>query len=257
MAELIEAEEVKVKSLGKALALLSYFTQSNPERGITELAELSGLLKSSVHNMVSTFEAYGFLEKNETSGKYRLGAAILKLSNSLYLSHDIRNVLRPRLEDISTASGENVYLATLYEDQVIYVDAVYPSGSYSGRSIIGINAPLYCTGVGKAILAELTETQIEAITARGLPAFTPHTITEPTVLKAELSAIRKRGYAIDDMEHEFGIRCVAVAVRNIRGAVVASVSISGPSPRFSEERIAEHAAALMKMANEMRSFIRR
>jgi Transcriptional regulator len=257
MGEQIDTDAIKVRSLGKALSLLGYFTPENPERGITELAELSGLLKSSVHNMVSTFEAYGFLEKNEDSGRYRLGVATLKLSNSYYLSSDIRAVIRPSLDEISAASGENVYLASLFDDQVIYIDAVYPPGSYSGRSIIGVEAPLYCTGVGKALMAELDEAAVDVIASRGLRAFTPNTITDVSALKKELATIRERGYAIDDMEHEFGIRCVAVPIRNIRGAIVASASISGPSPRFSDERVSEHATNLMKMAGEMRALIRR
>jgi len=257
MNELQESENVKVKSLGKALGLLDFFTQENPERGISELAELSGLLKSSVHNMVSTFEVYGFLEKNQGTGKYRLGIKLLRLSNNLYLSHDLRNLLRPRLEALSASTGENVYLAKMYEGQVVYVDAVYPPGSFSGRSILGIGAPLYCTGVGKAIMAELDGSQVDAIIAQGLMPYTPHTLVEGDALKKELAAGHERGYAIDDMEHEFGIRCVAVAIRNIRETVVGSVSVSGPSPRFTEERIKKLGAELMGLAEELRGLIRR
>jgi DNA-binding IclR family transcriptional regulator len=257
MNEQDPAEEVKVKSLGKALGLLALFTQANPERGITELATLSGLLKSTVHNMVSTFETLGFLEKNAATGKYRLGAAILKLSNNLYLSHDLRNILRPSLERLSAESGENVYLATNFEDQVIYIDAVYPSTSYSGRSIIGTSAPLYCTGVGKALMAELDDDRVAAIAAAGLQSFTPNTLTDLEALRADLARTRERGYAIDDMEHEFGIRCVAVAIRNIRGIAVASVSLSGPSPRFTDLTIAKRGAALIEMSNRLKSLIQR
>ncbi len=257
MNEREDPEEVKVKSLGKALGLLDLFTQTNPERGITELSTLSGLLKSTVHNMVSTFETRGFLEKSAATGKYRLGSAILKLSNNLYLSHDLRNILRPHLERLSAETGENVYLATIFEEQVIYIDAVYPASSYSGRSIIGTSAPLYCTGVGKALMADLDEARVAAIAAAGLPAFTHHTLTNPAALRADLPQTRERGYAIDDMEHEFGIRCVAVAIRTIRGAVVASVSVSGPSPRFSDATIVERGEALREMAKGLSALIQR
>ncbi len=249
--------DVKVKSLGKALGLLEFFTQECPERGISELAELSGLLKSSVHNMVSTFEACGFVEKNQATGKYRLGVKILRLSNSLYLSHDLRNLLRPRLEDLAAAANENVYLTTLDDDKAIYVDAIYPPGRYSGRSIIGIDAPLYCTGVGKAIMAELGPARIDKIIAQGLVAYTQHTITDGDRLRKNLTVTRSRGYAIDDMEHEFGIRCVAVAIKNIKGSVAGSVSLSGPAPRFTDERVREFATMLKKLAEDSRGLIRR
>lgn len=252
-----EQTDVKVKSLGKALGLLDFFTQECPERGISELAELSGLLKSSVHNMISTFEACGFVEKNQSTGKYRLGVKILRLSNSLYLSHDLRNLLRPRLEELSSAANENVYLTTLDDDKAIYVDAIYPPGRHSGRSIIGIDAPLHCTGVGKAIMAELDADHIDRIIARGLVAFTPNTIADGKRLRKDLAVTRSRGYAIDDMEHEFGIRCVAVAIKNIKGNVAGSVSISGPAPRITDERVLEFATMLKKVAEDFRGLVRR
>lgn len=245
---------IKVKSLAKALGLFDYFTQSHPERGITELAEMSGLLKSSTSNMVATLEACGFIERNPVSGKYRLGLKLLRLSNQLYVSHDLRNLLRPHMERLSSSTGENVYLATLNEGEVVYIDAVFPVGSYFARSIIGVSAPLYCTGVGKAIMAYLDDELINSVTARGFESFTPNTIRDAAVLKQELLATRERGYSIDNMEHEYGIKCVAVPLRDIRGVLVASMSISGPSPRFTDERMAQYVQMLFetqKMVKEL------
>jgi DNA-binding IclR family transcriptional regulator len=249
--------EPKVKSLAKALGILDYFTTESPERGISELAELTGLFKSSVHNMVSTFESCGFMEKNEATGKYRLGTKILQLSNNLYQSHDLRNLIRPYMERISSAFSENVYLASLFEGEVIYIDTVYPAGAYAARSILGLKAPLYCTGVGKAIMAWLPPAMVEEIAARGFEAFTPRTVRDRDSLLRELEATRERGYAIDDMEHEFGIKCVAVPIRNMRNAVVASMSVSGPSLRFGDERVVEIARVLLEAQRELKGLIRR
>lgn len=257
MGEQLNDSDLKVKSLAKALAILDYFTTESPERGITELAELTGLYKSSVHNMVSTFEACGFIEKNEATNKYRLGNKILQLSNNLYQSHDLRNLVRPFMERVCAAFGENVYMASLSEGEVIYIDAVYPVGAYSARSIIGVKAPLYCTGVGKAILAWMSGSAIAEILSRGFEAFTPHTVRDPESLIRELTIIKERGYAIDDMEHEYGIKCVAVPIFNMRNVVVASLSVSGPSPRIVEERVAEISKQLLSVQRELKALIRR
>jgi len=250
-------EVYKVKSLAKALGLFDHFALETPERGITELADLSGLLKSSVHNMVSTFCACGFLEKNEISGKYRLGVQILKLSNQLYQSHDLRNLIRPYMEKISAATCESVYLGILSDGEVLYIDAVSPCSNYSARSIIGVKAPLYCTGVGKALMAYLPETMVKRIAEARLERFTPNTICDPHRLELDLALIRSRGYSIDDMEHEYGIKCVAVPIKNLWDATVASLSVSGPSLRFTEKKILEHADFLLAIQKELKPLIRR
>ncbi|TCL64255.1 IclR family transcriptional regulator [Hydrogenispora ethanolica] len=246
-----------MKSLFKAIKLLDYFTNDAPERGISELSELSGLLKSTVHNIVTTFEQAGFLEKNPETNKYHLGMKVLQLSNNLYATHDLRRIIRPYLEEFCDASRETVYLAKLSEDEVIYIDAIYPIGVTPGRSVIGLKAPLYCTGVGKAILANLPENELQKIIAKGLEPFTPYTITDPVAFLQEMNLIRARGYAIDNMEHEYGIKCIAVPIQNYKGTTVASVSISGPSLRFTEPKIEEYAAMLLRATREMRGLIQR
>lgn len=247
--------QYKVKSLAKALSLFSYFSIQEPELGITELSERSGLLKSSISNMVSTFCAYGFLEKNERSGKYRLGSKILELSNVMYQSHDLRSLVHPYLERISAETGENVYLGILSGDEVLYIDSVFPPASYSARSIIGVKAPLYCTGIGKALLASMPDSVTQHIIDKGLFRFTPNTLCDPVRLRADLAVIKERGYALDDMEHEYGIRCVAAPIRNISDVVVASISISGPSLRFTDKAIIKNASLLLAVQQELKPLI--
>jgi DNA-binding IclR family transcriptional regulator len=247
--------EPKVKSLYKAVKLLDYFTNEFPERGISELSELSGLLKSTIHNIVTTFEQAGFLEKNPATNKYRLGMKILQLSNNLYASHDLRRILRPFLVKFCDYSRETVYLATPSGGEVIYIDAIFPLGGTPGRSVIGEKAPLYCTGVGKVIMAGLPDREIDQIMAQEMIAYTPYTIVDTQALRKELEKIRIQGYAIDNMEHEYGIRCIAVPIKNMKGITVAACSISGPSLRFSDARIGEYAQVLLAAAGEIRGLL--
>jgi DNA-binding IclR family transcriptional regulator len=204
---------------------------------------------------VTTFEQAGFLEKNPVNNRYRLGMKLLQLSNHLYASHDLRRILHPYLIKFSENSGETVFLALSSEGEVIYIDAIFPLNKTPGRSVIGVKAPFYCTGVGKAILANLPESEIDRILAGPLPAYTPYTIVDPQKLRAELEQIRVQGYAIDNMEHEYGIRCIAVPIKNMRGVTVASCSISGPSPRFTEAKFKEYAKVLLEATEQLRGLI--
>ncbi len=248
-------EDVKVKSLYKAIKLLDYFTVENPERGISELAEMSGMYKSSIHNIVTTFEKAGILQKNVQNSKYRLGLKILQLNYNLCTSDDLRNIMQPYMERVSNYGNESVYLAVPCDSEVVYLNAKYPKGMTPGRSIIGVKAPMYCTGVGKAMLAYLPQEILDQIAANGFEKYTSHTITDMVTLKEELELIRERGYAIDNMEHEYGITCVAVPIKNIRGELVGSLSISGPSLRFDHQKINEYANLLTSIALEVRKIL--
>jgi len=244
-------EEVKVKSLYKAIKLLDYFTIEHPERGITELAELTGMYKSSIHNTVTTFEKCGILQKNLKNNKYRLGLKILQLNYNLCTSDDFRNIMQPYMERVSNLGNESVYLAVPSDSEVVYLNANYPAGITPGRSIVGVKAPMYCTGVGKAILAYLPQEILDQVAANGFEKYTSNTITDIVSLKKELALIRERGYAIDNMEHEYGIKCVAVPIKNIRGEIVGAFSISGPSLRFSDQKLNEYSKLLTSMSLEL------
>lgn len=242
-------EHIKVKSLYKAVQLLFYFTEEDRELGITELAEKSGLLKSSIYNMLSTYEECGLVKRNPDTNKYYLGVRVLELSNQFYRNNDVRHVVKPHMREIADRVGETVYLAVVSSTEVIYLDGAFPSSSTGGRNMTGLKAPLYCTGIGKAMLAYGQESLADEVIAEGMFPFTQNTITDGDALKRELAMIRERGYAIDNMEHEYGIKCVAVPIRSSENRVVAAYSISGPSPRFDKARIEELAGMLLEHAD--------
>lgn len=241
-------EQVKVKSLYKAIQLLFYFTGEDKELGVTQLAQKSGVLKSTVYNVLATYEACGIVERNPRTNKYRLGLKILELSNQFYRNSDIRQVMRPYMDKLAAQSGESVYLAARQDLEIIYMDAAFPPDSVGGRNMVGVRAPAYCTGIGKAILAFEPEELWERVIESGLTPYTANTITDGEALRRELKEIRARGYAVDNMEHEFGVKCVAAPVRNYEGGVLAAVSVSGPSLRFPEERMEQLAGILLDAA---------
>lgn len=249
----MEEGEIKVKSLQKALIILNCFIKKS-RLGVTEISEMLDLNKSNVHNILTTFQAMNYLEQDEETGKYQLGVAIYELCQSAGDNFNIRKVMLPFMQEIADATNEVVYLAVPRDDEMIYLEAMHPVESYNlMRLVLGEHAKMYCTGIGKAVLAYLPEETIEAYISRELIAYTEHTITDKEVLRRELQEIRERGYSIDNMEHELGVKCVGMPIFNRRGDLVAAVSVSGPSLRFSGERISEIAKMMrtsLKRARE-------
>jgi DNA-binding IclR family transcriptional regulator len=237
-------EEIKVKSLYKALQVLECFTPEKPELGITEISNELGLYKSNVSNIVTTFVKAGYLEQNPENNKYRLGFKILKLGNIISSNLNFRQLVLPCMQEIADAANEVVYLGVPHDGEVVYLDSCCPKNQLATRTMLGVRAPLYCTGIGKAMLAFLPEETVRDVIAKGLKKYTDNTITEPQTLLDELASIRRRGYSVDRMEHEYGIKCVGMPLMNRRRQVVAGISISGPSLRFSDAKVEEFAGLL-------------
>ena len=234
----------QVKSLARAMQVLECFSVEQPELGPSEIARMLGMQKSTVYNILSTFEQLGYLVKNPQSSRYFLGLKVLHLGYIVNSHHGLRDIFLPYLHRIAQETREVCYFGILDGSEVLYMESTYPSNQQQTRNILGERAPLYCTGLGKAMLAYLPEEQAEKVISGKLKAYTGCTITDPNVLRNNLEEIRQNGYATDNMEHEYGIRCVAVPIFNAAGKVFAAVSVSGPSPRFDPETIIQDAKIL-------------
>ena len=233
-----------VKSLARAVSVLECFSQKEPELGVTEIADRLKMQKSTVYNILTTFQSLGYLIKNPSNNKYQLGYKLLHLGYIVSSNMSIRQQFIPHMKQIANACGEVCYLGLLDRMEVLYVEAVYPNSQIQMRNSLGERAPLHCTGLGKAMLAHMKPEEIREVLSGPLPGFTKCTITDPAVLSNELEEIRNNGYAVDNMEHEFGIRCVAVPFFSMDGSVMGAVSVSGPSPRFDPASVIRNAALI-------------
>lgn len=247
--------DVKVKSLYKALKVLECFTEEQPELGITEISNELGLYKSNVHNIISTFEVAGYVEKNPDNDKYRLGTKILELAHVTSSNISFRGIVLPYMQEIANQTNEIVYFAIPNEGQVVYLDSAYPKNAVPSRSMLGRKAPMYCTAIGKAMLSSYTDDEIIPILSKGVHKYTPNTITTIPELLEEMERVREQGYSIDNMEHEYGIKCVGVPIYNRNNQLVAGLSVSGPSPRFTKPIIRNLAELLMDKAGLIRERI--
>ena len=188
--------------------------------------------------MLTTLEACAMIERT-SDGKYTLGVRCLCLGSVYRMTRDSNKLIRTALTELAEITGETVNLAVCRDQDVIYLDNIRAKASHLTLDYSGETAPLYCTGVGKSILAFLPRSRQEQVLSGKMVPYTQHTITDPEELARELALIRERGYAIDRAEHEYDIACVAVPILNEFGAPIAAVSVSGLDAHFSEEKIGE------------------
>ncbi len=241
----------QVRSVRRAIRILEAFHEGSSPT-VTELSRTLKLPKSSVYELVSTLAAEGVVRKEASSNRYRLGLRLVELARAASRDLDVRQVAHPLIEKLRDDLNETVQLTVLDGEQILYVDGCESSWQLRTFFEPGDRAPLYCTALGKAILANLPARDSERILRRkGLRAFTSKTLTDPAVLRRELARTAARGYSIDDMEHEEGVRCVAAPIRDREGRAFASISVSGPAHRVSPSRDTEIARRVMATAEEI------
>ncbi len=203
----------KVKSLYKALKLLDYFDTTHKEAGVTELAEYSGLLKSTVHNILQTFEICGFVTQDSRTNKYMLGGAAVSLFARYQQTRNLDYRITQYMQQLRSKYALNVYFGEKEHDHAIYLCAeqsFYDKKDYLGK--VGAKVPLHCTSIGKILLGYSTVGEKEEFYKRPLEKYTENTITDPACLKKEMEEIIYRGYATSDCEYRPGMHCIAVPV---------------------------------------------
>jgi DNA-binding IclR family transcriptional regulator len=228
------------RTISRAMAILHAFDETRPELGVTDVSQLTGLDKSTVYRLLSALQQGGLVEQDPETSKYRLGGGLVRLGGLALRDTDLNRLARPHLQDLAERTQETVNLSILTEtDSLVNIDVITSPRRVRNVGWIGREMPLHAVSGGKAFLAHLPERRLEQILARGLPAYTRDTITDPTALCDELEEIRRTGYAIAQDELEEGLSAVAAAVRNHEGCVVAIVSVSGPTSRLPRERLIE------------------
>ncbi len=240
-----------VNSVLKSIKILEELS-SGLNLGISELSRALDLPKSTVFSILGSLQSKKIVEKNPQTGKYYLGIKLIELGYCAQAGLELCRIAAPLLKGLNVRFDETVHLTVLEEDEVLYIDCIESQRRLRTYSVIGIRAPLFCTSVGKAILAFQSEKEIDRIVAqKGLPRFTDNTIASKERLVAELAKIRVEGFAIDDLEHEDHLRCVGAPVRNAHGEVFASIILSGPAERNTRERVREMAPFIVQAADDI------
>ncbi len=240
-------EQSPVQSIDRAFSLLELLCASRDGLPIHALSEAAGLHKSTVHRLLAAMAARGYVRKDEDSGRYRMTTRICELSAQVVESLDILQIARPPMETLSRSTGETVHLVVREGDEIVYVNKVESDvSSMRMFSRIGMRRPMYCTAVGKAILSELPDEEVDRIwNASDIQPYTEHTIVSLERLKVALASIRRRGCAYDNQENELGVRCIAATIHDYTGGICGALSISAPMLRMSDSKIAQLQPQLM------------
>lgn len=206
-----------------------------------ELSEKVELPKGTTHRLLTSLAYFDFIRQDQASKHYNLGFKLVELGNQLLSHIDLRKEAHPYLISLSDEVQETVHMVVLDQNKALYIDKIDLHSRRGGLQMVsrlGSRIPLHCSAVGKVLLAYMAETDAEMIIQNvNLERRTGNTITDPTELKQHLKMIKAKGYAIDDEENEEGVRCIAAAIRNEVGQVVAAMSVSGPTIRITIEKI--------------------
>lgn len=239
----------QVQSLSRALAILDALSRSHDGLILTELAQTVGLATSTAHRLLTTLQQARFVRFDPIAGAWQIGVQAFIVGNAFARTRDVTMMARPYLRRLMEESGETANLYIAEEGEVICMAQVETRQMMRAIARPGGRAKMHCSGAGKAILAWLPEREVGRILERhGLAAFTERTLTTPKSLRAALAEIRARGHAVDDEEHEVGLRCVAAPVLDEHGLPVAGVSVSGPTARIPDHRLALLGALVAQTA---------
>lgn len=225
-----------VFALLRGLNILDQFSGRTDDLGVNELARLVGMHKSTVSRLCATLEDAGYLERDAASGRFRLGPRIYQLAGASTSTTDVRLVARPVMLELVEHSSETATLGVREGSDIVTIDVVDGLNSIRMATRVGMRTQLHASAVAKAILAWMTEAEVDDLLADWpMAALTPNTVTDAARLKSRLAEVRERGFAFDMEELEVGLRCVAAPIRDPLGRVVAGLSISGPRHRMTED----------------------
>lgn len=238
------------KSFYKMAAVLDCFTRAKGQLSIADIVDKTGMPRTTIHRIVASLRDIGLIDQDGRRHDYRLGLKMFYYGSVVLANLDLNRHARPYVLSLHQITGEIVHLHMFDGSQMVCIERE-EMGETRLTTLTTIEAaPTYCTSVGKAFLAFQDEELIRRIVAdEGLRPRTAKTITTIETLLADLGDTRERGYAIDDEENEIGIRCVGAPIRDSRGQVFASVSVSGPSGRMPPARAIGLAPTVIQTAD--------
>ena len=236
-----------VRSLERAFELLEHLADAGGEMALSELTEASGLPMPTIYRLMRTLVNRGYA-RQAPSKRYALGPRLIRLGESS--SRLLGGWARPALARLVDEVGETANMALFEGDAVVYVAQVPSKHSMRMFTEAGRRVQPHCTGVGKALLAQLPSEAVRTLMGRtGLDQHTPHTITDLEALMRELDLTRRRGYALDDEEQELGVRCVAVPITG--APALTAISVSGPSGRLTRAMVSDVVPLLRRAADRL------
>ncbi|WP_129127209.1 IclR family transcriptional regulator [Geomonas oryzae] len=246
-----EKSEYIIQAVSHALDLLEQFHDEVDELGVTELSKRLKLHKNNVFRLLATLESRNYIEQNRVTENYRLGLKTLELGQTFIKQMGLLRQSRPVLEALVKECNETTYVAILKEFHIVYLDVVETDLTVRVVPRVGARLPAYCTAAGKVQIAYMADEELENyLPTKEMKRYTPKTVTDREELKKHLKVIADQGYAIDDEEMDVGVKCVGAPIRDYTRRIIGAVSISGPSMRFTDDRMEKELIPLVIKAGE-------
>ncbi|MET3660408.1 IclR family transcriptional regulator domain-containing protein [Aquamicrobium ahrensii] len=242
--------------MAKGLAAIETFTAERPRQSISQVSAASGLDRATARRCLLTLAHLGYADYD---GKFfTLTPRVLRLGTACLATMPLPQLVQPLLDALSEKIGESSSVSILDGDDIVYVARAAQKKVMSIALMPGSRLPAYCTSMGRALLAALPEDDARAIlVAAPLAARTPHTLTDPDAILAELSRVKNQGYALIDQEVELGLRSIAVPLFSARGTVVAAVNVGVPATQVAVEGLVPlYLQALRGLQSELRTVLR-
>lgn len=225
----------------------------NGSLGLLDLSTRLSLHKSTVHRLLTSLIHLGYVKQDIETNKYRLTFKVVEIANKMMDKLDILEVARPHLKRLMEQTGETVHLVQLDGSEAVYIDKVEAyQNSVRMVSKVGNHIPLYCSGVGKAIAAQLSENDLKRIwDSTNIIRMTPNTILTFADFLEELDQVLLKGYALDNEENEMGVRCIAASLAGNQGNLPYAFSISAPINRMTDEKITQFSYYVLETKQQL------
>lgn len=241
-----------VKSADRTLAILELLTVHQDGLTLVDIHRLLGIPKSSTYSLLETMVGRGFLEQDPDSRRFRVGIRLWQAGQSYLAAGDLEKAALPYMEQLRDELNETVQLATLDGTDNVYVGKVDPDQQLLLASRVGARLPAYATGIGKALLTQLSDGEIERrFTAVAFTRYTPNTVGSLDELITVVDDFRRRGYATDTSEYTPGVCCVAAAIPRLRAGQAAAISVSVPEVRWTDALMAHATEAVQATARKI------
>jgi len=228
-----------IQAVSNTLKILEILSATQ-KCGISELAKDLDCQKGTVFRLLSTLKNEGYITQDEENKKYSLTLKLFKIGSNMVNSLDLNKVVLPIITRLSELTSETIHLCIMENGQLVYLHKIESTYALkvTMKSRVGQSTPLYCTAVGKVLLAHQSIDTIQRyLKNTQFENFTENTIVEPQDLTIELEKVRSSGIAYDNEEHELGVCCVAAPIFDQTGKILAALSISGPSVRMNDEKL--------------------
>lgn len=241
-----------VQSVDRVLTLLELMADDSEGLRLSDLARAAGLAASTTHRLLTTLEQRGFAQVDPKTARWQVGRRAHIVGAAWGTARSMLAPAMPHLKRLRDATRETANMGVIEEGHVITLAQSESREIMRAISPPGGHAPVFCSGMGKAIVATWSNDQIDALLDRyGLSAATRNSLTRREDVHAEIARIRQQGYAMDNEEFVPGLRCVAAVIHGPSGDAVAAVSVSGLSIRMTEDKVARCARLVQAVAQDL------